>query len=146
MASLEAARYSKVFKKLRVTLIRELPDPVAMLDRPELKDRFSGYERSQILTPATMCERREKFVDVMELCSSEAVFQQLLSLLRQLKPHLAKELEGALREVEGTPNAGGSNRAGPPNPDGSSKPTHREVLRCFGVSQWCRNFSATRGG
>lgn len=112
MASLEAARYSKVFKKQRVTLIRELPDPAVMLDMPELKDRFSGYERSQITTPATMFGRAEKFVDVMELSSNEVIFQQLLCLLRQLKPDLAKGLEGALRELEGPPNSGGSSRAG----------------------------------
>lgn len=116
MASVGAASYSKVFKKLRVTLIRELPDPAVMLDMPELKDGFSGYERSEILTPSTLCARTEKFVDVMELCSKEVVFQQLLSLLRHLKPDLTERLEAAMREMAGTPNAGGSHGAGPPEP------------------------------
>lgn len=101
--------YSKVFKKLRVLLIRELPDPVVLLGDPQLKSSLSGYETSQILSPPTLLDRAEKFVDLMELCSNVAVFECLMSVLKQLKPGLAGEVETAL---QGTPNAGGSNCGG----------------------------------
>lgn len=110
--SQNAANYSKVFKKLRVTLIRELPDPVVILESGEMKDSFSGYEKSQILTPPVMHDRAEKFVDVMELCSNELVFRNLFSLLRRLKPDLVERLEGALREVEMTQTAVSSDGTG----------------------------------
>ena len=99
MASLHASRHAKVFKKLRVVLIQELPDPRVILESPQLKE-ISGYERSQILSPHTMCGRTEKLVDVLELSGNEALFQAFIGVLRPLKPALAKTLEDTLREVE----------------------------------------------
>jgi hypothetical protein len=104
---MSAASYSRVFKKMRVTLIRELPDPAVLLERSELK-KVSGYEREQILTPQTLCGRAEKFVDVMELCSDLSLFQNVMFLLGHLKPGLARELEAALEESESALNAGAS--------------------------------------
>ena len=95
-----ASSHSKVFKKTRVTLIRELPDPGAMLDSPELRDSFSGYEKSQVLSPPTLCGRAEKLVDVLELSSDAALFRNFVAVLRRLKPKLATDLEDALVEVE----------------------------------------------
>lgn len=101
MASLHASSHSKVFKRLRVALIQELPDPRAMLEQgPRLGD-ISGYERSQILSPATACGRAEKLVDVMELSGNEGLFLAFVGVLRPLKPALARRLEDTLREVEG---------------------------------------------
>lgn len=99
MASLHSSSHSKVFKKLRVTLIQELPDPRVMLESPQLRE-ISGYERSQILSPPTMYGRSEKLVDVLELSSNETVFHAFLCVLRPLKPGLARRLEDTLREVE----------------------------------------------
>lgn len=90
--------HSKVLKRLRPSLIRELPDPVVMLDSPELKGRLSGYEKSQISSPSVLCERAEMFINVIEFTSND-VFQLFLVVLKRLKPELGDRLERAWREV-----------------------------------------------
>ena len=94
------ANHSKALKRLRHTLIREIQDPGALLDSLELRDKFSGYERSQIMSPPLPCERAEKLIDVMEFSTVE-VFQAFMSALRRLKPELTMKLERMLREVGG---------------------------------------------
>ena len=105
-----ASSHSKVFKKMRVTLIRELPDPAAMLDSPELRGSFSGYEKNQILAPPKLTDRAEKLVDVLELSSDVSLFRNFVTVLRHLKPKLATDLEDALVEVEASDR--GSSDAG----------------------------------
>lgn len=96
--------HSKAFKRLRAVLIRELPEPKTLLDSPELKKKFSPYERSQMLAPHVFCDRAEKLVDVMEFSSSE-VFQRFLAALKRLKPELAARLETVVREMDNGPAA-----------------------------------------
>lgn len=100
--------HSKVFRKLRAGLMKELPDPRALLENPGFKNSFSPYERSQMLSPVHMLERVEKFIDVMELSSLEA-FQSFLVVLKPLKPELATRLQTARTEMS---NGSGS----PPQP------------------------------
>ena len=85
-----------------MSLIRDLPDPQALLDHPELKARFSEYERGKILTPLSLCERAEELVNALEWSPRE-IFLDFLKALRHFKPSLASTVEQELdKEGEGS--------------------------------------------
>lgn len=96
--SASCASHSKAIKRLRPRLIRELPDPKDLLEAPELKGKFSGYEKGQILTPLSPPGRAEKLLDVLEPASEEVV-DAFLGVLRRFKPALAVGVEDSIREV-----------------------------------------------
>lgn len=97
--------HSKVCKRLRATLIRELPDPQALVERPELQGKLSGYERKTITSQQALLKRAEKLVDVLE-CSSPDLFESFLLALRPLKPSLATRLEEEMAGNDGPGECG----------------------------------------
>lgn len=106
-------KHSRACRRLRVTLIRELPEPRTLLDSPELRGKFSDHERSQILSPQQLSDRTEELTNTMEWASQE-LFQALLAVLKRLKPGLAAKLE---EEIERKETDGGAafNANGPVN-------------------------------
>ena len=99
MASRGSSRHSRALKKLRPYLIKELPEPVELLDNSELRTKFSGYERSHIIAPSCQSQRAEKFLEVMEFAPQE-VFEIFMTVLRTMKPDLGMRLKDTLKNME----------------------------------------------
>lgn len=123
-------RHSRALKKLRPFLIKELPDPAILLDNPELRSKFSGYERSHIMAPSCLSQRAEKFLEVVEFAPQE-VFELFMSVLRTMKPDLATRLNDTWKSQEGFPGASSSS----PHGTGRANASSCEFFCCFACSE-----------
>lgn len=126
--------HSRALKKLRPSLIKELPEPAELMDTPELRSRFSGYERSHIKAPSLLSQRAEKFLEVVELAPRE-VFELFIIVLRRMNPDLARRLCDTWKKVEEFPEPSSS----PPQSSGGSNGAQCECEFFFNVTLHSHN-------
>ena len=100
----EFPKFVRALRRMRPMLTRELPDTATLLKRPELKDHFTAYEVSTILSQSLPSQRAEKFVEILEFKSYE-VYQKFVYVLKILRTDLAIRLEGVEREVSAASTA-----------------------------------------
>ena len=113
MAS-RSPKYIRALRRMRPVLTREMPDVALLLERPELKPHFTGYEVKTILSPSLPSQRAEQFVEILEFKSYD-VYQTFVTVLKALRTDLAVRLEGMEREVSAasTASSPGSNESSP---------------------------------
>ena len=84
--------------------MRELPAVAVLLDTLQLKQHFSTYEKSHILSQSVPAEKAAKFLDTLEFKSYD-VYVKFLAVIREFRPDLALRLDGGQREVDASSTA-----------------------------------------
>jgi len=92
--------HSRCLRKLRATLVKEMPEPNALLGDLEFSKQFSPAERVEVMKGHSQSKRADKLLDYLEL-KPAAVFAVFLRVLGGEDTRLAAKLTGELSETEG---------------------------------------------